>query len=369
MCWQNQCSLSKGLWQWLIHYTNIMLLSTVWGIFDIYTVQECHLKPTPKTTCILNIISTTDNVQNNISIKFQKQKFDITESCFILAHCYCFITSDPGYLHRKLYTGCVFTSPEYFGCIITGDKIWVVRFQVLMAASMKIKAFWDIAPCSLKVHQCFRSAYCLHHQGDEQAMHKRFAVNIRNSQTKWTLARPMGKGVMIKWGSKSMVEGGWATVRQGERDIMDMARERERKKRNWPLLGPQVGSLGWCLEVNDGGSTHLWNIGLLQRDYTVLYPRDLLATKHGFIISPRHTTRPHGNEVQDSVCWEDADSIWHVHGILLPEFTDNWTIVNTYRLAHRVILDIHVDISVTQPQMLLTEHSMNSSNGNTVSST
>jgi hypothetical protein len=26
---------------------------------------------------------------------------------------------------------------------------YFVRFQVLMAASMKIRAFWDIAPCSL----------------------------------------------------------------------------------------------------------------------------------------------------------------------------------------------------------------------------
>jgi hypothetical protein len=41
-----------------------------------------------------------------------------------------------------------------------------VRFQVLMAASMKIRAFWDIAPCSLGVDRHFRGAYCLHHQGE-----------------------------------------------------------------------------------------------------------------------------------------------------------------------------------------------------------
>jgi len=36
-----------------------------------------------------------------------------------------------------------------------------------MAASMKMRAFWDIAPCSLAgVYHCFRGAYCLHHQGD-----------------------------------------------------------------------------------------------------------------------------------------------------------------------------------------------------------
>jgi hypothetical protein len=45
-----------------------------------------------------------------------------------------------------------------------------VRFQVLTAASMKIRAFWDMAPCSLvAVDRRFRGAYCLHHQGDESS--------------------------------------------------------------------------------------------------------------------------------------------------------------------------------------------------------
>jgi hypothetical protein len=31
--------------------------------------------------------------------------------------------------------------------------------------------FWDAAPCSLtEIDQRFRSAYCLHHQGDEKVM-------------------------------------------------------------------------------------------------------------------------------------------------------------------------------------------------------
>jgi hypothetical protein len=42
-----------------------------------------------------------------------------------------------------------------------------VIFQVLMAASMEMRAFWDIAPCNLGVDRHFRSAYCLHHQGDD----------------------------------------------------------------------------------------------------------------------------------------------------------------------------------------------------------
>jgi hypothetical protein len=37
-----------------------------------------------------------------------------------------------------------------------------------MAASMKIRDFWDIVPCSLGVDQRFRGAYCLdHHGGDD----------------------------------------------------------------------------------------------------------------------------------------------------------------------------------------------------------
>jgi hypothetical protein len=40
-----------------------------------------------------------------------------------------------------------------------------VRYQVLTAASKKMTAFWNIAPCSLvDVNRRFRDAYCLHHQ-------------------------------------------------------------------------------------------------------------------------------------------------------------------------------------------------------------
>jgi hypothetical protein len=47
----------------------------------------------------------------------------------------------------------------------------IVRFKVLTATSMKMTAFWDVAPLSLvEVDQCFRDAYCLHHQGDDALM-------------------------------------------------------------------------------------------------------------------------------------------------------------------------------------------------------
>jgi hypothetical protein len=32
-------------------------------------------------------------------------------------------------------------------------------------------------------------------------------------------------------------------------------------------------------ETGDGGSTQLWNVGLLQRDYTALYPKKLSSSK------------------------------------------------------------------------------------------
>jgi hypothetical protein len=43
-----------------------------------------------------------------------------------------------------------------------------VRSQVLTAASMKFRVFWDALPCSqIDVDRRFRGAYCLHQQGDE----------------------------------------------------------------------------------------------------------------------------------------------------------------------------------------------------------
>jgi hypothetical protein len=42
------------------------------------------------------------------------------------------------------------------------------RFQVLMAASMKFRVFWYVAPWShVEVDRRFSGAYCVHHQGDD----------------------------------------------------------------------------------------------------------------------------------------------------------------------------------------------------------
>jgi hypothetical protein len=44
---------------------------------------------------------------------------------------------------------------------------FLVRFQILAVASMKIAVFWNLSPRSLVEINCFRGAYCLHHLGDE----------------------------------------------------------------------------------------------------------------------------------------------------------------------------------------------------------
>jgi hypothetical protein len=40
-------------------------------------------------------------------------------------------------------------------------NLLTVRFQVLMAVSMKFRVFWDVAPCShIEADRRFRGAYC-----------------------------------------------------------------------------------------------------------------------------------------------------------------------------------------------------------------
>jgi hypothetical protein len=48
------------------------------------------------------------------------------------------------------------------------DKIR--KINDVIVCSMKMTAFWDVAPCSIaEVYRCFIGAYCLHHQGDERS--------------------------------------------------------------------------------------------------------------------------------------------------------------------------------------------------------
>jgi hypothetical protein len=48
------------------------------------------------------------------------------------------------------------------------SKIYLVEIQVLIAAIMKMRVFWDTLPRSLvEVYRRFGGACCPHHQGDE----------------------------------------------------------------------------------------------------------------------------------------------------------------------------------------------------------
>jgi hypothetical protein len=60
-----------------------------------------------------------------------------------------------------------------------------MRFQVLTAASMKMEAFWDIAPCSLVgVDPRFRDAYCLRHHPDKEAV-RTSETSVCSKETTW----------------------------------------------------------------------------------------------------------------------------------------------------------------------------------------
>jgi hypothetical protein len=55
--------------------------------------------------------------------------------------------------------------------MINGEKFLIkliayMRFQVLMAASMKMVVFWDFEPCRLlEIDRRFGGFKCFHHQG------------------------------------------------------------------------------------------------------------------------------------------------------------------------------------------------------------
>jgi hypothetical protein len=60
------------------------------------------------------------------------------------------------------------------GHLYDTNKAGNVRFQVLTVAIIKIRAFWEIAPCSLGVDRRFRGAYCLHARTVEIMMNTRY---------------------------------------------------------------------------------------------------------------------------------------------------------------------------------------------------
>jgi hypothetical protein len=55
---------------------------------------------------------------------------------------------------------------ERYLFLIIKNRFKVVRIQVFMAATIKMRAFCDIALCSLGVDRHFKGAYCLNHHPD-----------------------------------------------------------------------------------------------------------------------------------------------------------------------------------------------------------
>jgi hypothetical protein len=63
----------------------------------------------------------------------------------------------------------------------------VERSKILMASSMKMKVFWDIAPCSLAgVDRRFSRAYCVHNQGYDRYIPEDSYLRTQSSlQVSW----------------------------------------------------------------------------------------------------------------------------------------------------------------------------------------
>jgi hypothetical protein len=74
-------------------------------------------------------------------------------------------------------------------CMCTNLSIYLVGFQVLMAASMNMAVFWVVAPCSLvDVYRRFRGASCLHHQGDDGS--SKYLWNVGKLLSDYTALQP-----------------------------------------------------------------------------------------------------------------------------------------------------------------------------------
>jgi hypothetical protein len=123
------------------------------------------------------------------------------------------------------------------------------------------------------VDRRFRGAYCLHHQGWISRGTERSRL-YRCRVTRWTVVA----------GDDRLGTGQWECAGGGS------SREREREVyRQLPLstssLDTYITSIFLCLGLfipDDGGSTHLWNVGR-QSFYTAVQPRRQLWTSDLFL--------------------------------------------------------------------------------------
>jgi hypothetical protein len=68
-------------------------------------------------------------------------------------------------IHTNTAVKPVFYTNTIHICLLM-NMFWIVRFQVLTAASMKFRiVFWDVLPCKIIVDRRFRGTCCLRHQG------------------------------------------------------------------------------------------------------------------------------------------------------------------------------------------------------------
>jgi hypothetical protein len=61
-----------------------------------------------------------------------------------------------------------------------------MKYQVLTAASMTFRVFWDVAPCShVEFYRRFIGVYCLHHQGTLMEAVRTSETSVKFNMSTW----------------------------------------------------------------------------------------------------------------------------------------------------------------------------------------
>jgi hypothetical protein len=137
-----------------------------------------------------------------------------------------------------------------FDCNLMQRHDYIVRHQFITAASMKMRDFWDIQQWSLvEIDGRFRGTYRFHDGGSKQVWN----VGVKVKQSRYTPWRRLEERKYSSYSfTTSALDGDeWLASRPG--------------RALPPGKGPPV-SIGW-------------NVCVLQRDYTLLYPRRLSSSR------------------------------------------------------------------------------------------
>jgi hypothetical protein len=196
--------------------------------------------------------------------------------------------------------------PTIFFCQAQNDQTknaHIVRSLVVTAASNNMRAFWDMASSGLtEVHHSFRGAYCLHHQDNVrhcagQGSTLTFRVfwdvlpcsQIDVDPTFQKCVLPPSSGRSLWWWRqyeplKRRSTSTWlhgSTYQKTLNFILAAVRTWNLKRfhlvRQVPLSPPDSDVL-ITHHPDDAGSTHLWNVGVLQWDYTALHTISFLSS-------------------------------------------------------------------------------------------